>query len=298
MKLHSFTALLVTIGVCVKNCEAVIGDAISSVIHQDFPHELMEVIFVDDGSKDNTLLAIRGHLPKLDMQTKIFHHPWKGLGVTRNVVVDNARGKYIIWVDGDMLLHKDFVRKQVEFMEINPDVGIGKGKYDLTSQGNLVSDLENMEYAIANLRQKGKASSIPLGTGGSIYRVEAIRQAGGFDNKILGVGEDMDAEQRISNSGWLLAVTSAVFREKRRRTWKSLWDEYFWYGRGNSYLVANRNESFDARKLFFPLILKAELSRVVAAYKQTGRKAALLLPLNYSFKRIAWFFGLISHFSR
>ncbi|MEM5867131.1 MAG: glycosyltransferase [Candidatus Aenigmatarchaeota archaeon] len=41
-----------------------------------------------------------------------------------NVVVKNASGKYIIWVDCDMILPKDHVQKQVEFMEQNPKVGI------------------------------------------------------------------------------------------------------------------------------------------------------------------------------
>jgi cellulose synthase/poly-beta-1,6-N-acetylglucosamine synthase-like glycosyltransferase len=41
----------VTIGVCVRNCEDYIEDAIRSILDQDFPHELMEVIFVDDAAQ-------------------------------------------------------------------------------------------------------------------------------------------------------------------------------------------------------------------------------------------------------
>jgi glycosyltransferase involved in cell wall biosynthesis len=286
--------LKVTIGVCAKNCGAIIKGAINSISDQDYPHELMEIIFVDDGSSDNTLSVIQGILPRLDIKTKLFHHEWRGLGVTRNVVVKNASGEYIIWVDGDMTLSKDFVRRQVEFMEQDPPVGIGKGKYGLSGQGNLISDLENMEFAIANLRCRGKAGSTPLGTGGSIYRVEAIRQVGGFDNDITGSGEDMDAEQRISAAGWLLDVTSAVFYERRRKTWNSLWNEYFWHGKGNSYLFEKGKKSFDSKKLLLPLSIKVEVTRMVVAYKLTGRKVALLLPLHYAFKRTAWFLGFMS----
>jgi len=45
---------IATIGVCVRNCEATIKEVINSIINQDFPHELMEVIIVDDGSEDRT----------------------------------------------------------------------------------------------------------------------------------------------------------------------------------------------------------------------------------------------------
>jgi glycosyltransferase involved in cell wall biosynthesis len=287
---------IVTIGVCVRNCAAIIKDTIDSLNHQDFPHELFEVIFVDDGSEDATLSVINELIPEMQMQKKVFHHDWKGLGISRNTVVSNASGKYIIWVDGDMSLPADFVRKQVDFMESYPDVAIGKGKYDLTTQGSLVSDLENMQCAKANLRKKGKAGSIPLGTGGSIYRVEAIRQVGGFDASIIGVGEDMDAEQRISAAGWMLDVTPAVFREKRRSSWHSLWQEYFWYGGGNSYLLQKHKESFDQKKLLIPLSLMAEVSRMIVAYKVTGRKTAFLLPLHYVFKRTAWVLGFVTNF--
>ena len=44
----------VTIGVCARNCETTIGEAVESIIMQDYPHELIEVIFVDDGSTDGT----------------------------------------------------------------------------------------------------------------------------------------------------------------------------------------------------------------------------------------------------
>ena len=79
----------VTIGICVKNCEATIKEAIDSVIDQDFPHELMEVIFADDDSTDETLSIIESYGPNMDMQAKVFHHEWKGLGVTRDIVVNN-----------------------------------------------------------------------------------------------------------------------------------------------------------------------------------------------------------------
>jgi len=38
----------VTIGVCVRDCEDFIGEATDSIVNQDFPHDLIEVIFVDD----------------------------------------------------------------------------------------------------------------------------------------------------------------------------------------------------------------------------------------------------------
>jgi len=281
----------------VRNCQDLIREAIDSIINQDYPHELMEVVFVDDGSEDKTLAIIEGYVPKMDMPTKVFHQEWKGLGSARNVVVNNASGKYIIWVDGDMQLPRSFVRKQVTFMERNPSVGIGKGKYGIYVQENLVSTLENMEFIASNFRLKGKENSTPLGTGGSIYRFEAIRQVGGFDQNITGSGEDMDAEYRIKASGWLLNITPAVFYERRRKTWKALWNEYFWHGKSASYLFGKNVRIINPYKLWPPVTLVTEFFRVTFVYKLTCRKVALLLPIHYIFKRIAWLFGFIRGFT-
>jgi glycosyltransferase involved in cell wall biosynthesis len=288
--------LKVTIGVCVRNCEGLIQDTIRSIAHQDFPHRLIEVIFVDDGSTDKTLHIIRSFVPKLDIRVRIFHHEWQGLGPTRNVVVNNAAGEYIVWVDGDMILSRDFVRKQVEFMERNSEVGIGKGRYGMYPQPSLAGALENMEFVVATSERRRDRQIPPLGTGGSIYRTRAIRDVAGFDNNITGSGEDMDMEYRLDLAGWKRDITCAVFYERRRENWKSLWKEYFWHGRGSSRLLGKRNQIIDMRKFWPPIAIGTEVFRMVTAYRLTNSKVALLLPLQYVFKRTAWFLGLFKSY--
>ena len=285
----------VTIGICVKNGAVTIADAIESLIKQDFPHKFMEAIFVDDGSEDNTLSVIQRYIPKLDMQVRLFHHQWKGLGVSRNVVVDNAAGDYIIWVDSDMTLAPDFVSRQVEFMKHNSETGVGKGQYGICAQDSWVGDLENVEFVVAHFRRREKTNSVPFGTGGSIYRVKAIRQVGGFDKHIKGSGEDVDAEFRLKTAGWQLAATSAVFYERRRGTWKSLWSEYFWHGKDSSNFFDKNRQMVHSYSLWPPALIAIELFRMIMAYKLTHRKVVLLLPIHYIFKRTAWFLGFVKN---
>lgn len=281
----------VTIGVCVKNSENSIADAIDSIHDQDFPHELMEIIFVDDGSEDKTLSIINSRVQSMGLKFRIFHHQWKGLGYSRNLVVSSANGEYIIWVDGDMSLPQDFVRKQVKYMDGNPDVGIGKGRYGMRHITGLVAYLENLDALVKLLYDRQTTSSEPLGTGGCIYRVEAIREAGGFDENITGVGEDMDAEYRILASGWLLQVTNAEFYERRRNTWKELWTEYFWHGSGGRKILMKVSPRSMLLRIFPPTVFLTVISRSCSAYKLTHKKIVFVLPLQWIFKRMAWFLG-------
>ena len=297
MEYNSHTHIVnVTVGMCVRNSEATIKEAIGSVLNQSYPHQFMELVIVDGCSQDKTLKILTDSLKKAKIRTKIFYEN-EGLGRARQIVVDNAGGKYIVWVDGDMVLSKDFVRKSVEFMEENPKVGIAKGKYGIyaiRNPENLVAALENVEFLLSTMFE-GETSSKSLGTSGCIYRVEAIKQVGGFDPLIKGVGEDMDAENKVRKAGWLLCVTSALFYETRRQTWSSLWNEYFWHGKGGYHLFRKDRRMINIHKMMPPVALVTEFSRVIAAYKLTRRKIVLFLPLHYLFKRMAWFFGFLSN---
>ena len=139
---------VVTVGICVRNGEKLLPYAVDSVIEQDFPPEQIQVVFVDDGSKDKTPQIISEYLPKLSAESKFIQGSWKGLGSARQTVVENASGAYIVWVDCDMVLANDFIRRQVEFMNANLEVGIGKGMYGINKNEKLVAALENMGFLI------------------------------------------------------------------------------------------------------------------------------------------------------
>lgn len=278
---------LVTIGLCVKNAEQTIYQAIESILDQDFPHILMELIVVDGHSEDKTLKIIRDALSGKKIQYEVFFED-KGLGTARQIVVDNARGKYIVWVDGDMILNKDYVRTQVEFMERNPKVGVAGGKFKMLPNLNLVATVENIEWLVWDFESQNKPVLEPTRNycGGTIYRVQAIKEAGGFDPNIKGSGEDLDAEHRISEAGWFLHFTTeALFHDNRKNTWQGIWNENFWYGYGSHYFL----HKYMKRVSAFSFL--EGLQRSSVAYKLTHRKIVFLLLLQYTFKKIAWCFG-------
>jgi glycosyltransferase involved in cell wall biosynthesis len=255
----------------------------------------MEIIIVDGYSSDGTMHIVKETLRNSDIKTRIFFE-YRGLGFARQIVVDNAAGDFIIWVDGDMRLPKSFVRNQVEFMEQNPKVGIAKGRYDILKENSLVATLEDIEFLVS-FGQEKEVSFEPLGASGCIYRVEAIKQAGGFDINIKGVGEDMDAEFRVKVAGWKLYISPAYFYESRRKTWQALWREYFWHGRGGFHILKKNKRILNPHRMFPPILLFKKLIQVAHAYRLTYQKKAFLLPLHYAFKRTAWFFGFMKeHF--
>ena len=291
----------VSLGICVRNCEDYLREALNSIADQTYPHSLIELVIVDDGSEDGTLSIVKENVSKLDITAKIFHTSWKGLGHARNMVVANAEGDLILWVDGDMVLSKDYVAKLVEFMDRHPEVGIAKGKQALEPGGNTLATLEGYSRAagrMVNYRSK-QARMKSLGTGGAIYRVEALEKVGGFDERLRGYGEDQDVEIRIRNLGWLLDTVDVKFTDYERHalTWKSLWRRYWLRGYQTRYFLQKNKRMIRHYRNFPPAAFFSGLSTSFVLFKLTHERAVFLLAFISSFKMTAWYVGFVrNHF--
>ena len=98
----------------------------------------------------------------------------RGLGKARQLVVNKANGKCIIFADADVKLFDDFTKKHVSFVEENPNVGVAFGK-PMNQEGTLVSTVWNLHcYATGG----------SVGNCATIYRPEAIEEVHGFDPNI------------------------------------------------------------------------------------------------------------------
>jgi GT2 family glycosyltransferase len=291
----------VTIGVCARNCEVSIRDVINSIMSQDFPHNRIKIVFIDDGSKDRTLSVIQQFIPELDMVAVAFHTAWEGLGHARNMVLKNAEGDYILWVDGDMFMSPDFLSKLVAYIERDPTAAIVKGRLALVPKPNLLATLENYSRAASKMvdYQSPKSRFKAVGTGGSLYLIQALRSVGGFDEKLRGYGEDWDVELRLRKAGWSMYTVDATFVDYERYglTWKSLWCRYWLRGYFTHYFLHKNRGMIEHYRMFPPAASLSGLLSSFVIYRLTRQKAVFLLALESTFKMTAWYVGFLrSHF--
>lgn len=97
----------VTVSVCIPvyNAENYIAACLDSLIKQTL--EGIEIICVDDGSKDNSAEIIKQYQKKYK-NIKLVQQENQGLGGARNTGIRNATGKYVGFVDAD-----DFVDEKM-----------------------------------------------------------------------------------------------------------------------------------------------------------------------------------------
>jgi len=96
---------LISIIIPAYNEEDLIAECLESIKSQSYKN--LEVIVVDDGSRDRTLEIAKG----LKVKTMSQYH--KGPGSARNLAASHAKGKILVFVDADMTFDKNFIRDLV-----------------------------------------------------------------------------------------------------------------------------------------------------------------------------------------
>ena len=105
---------LISIIVPVYNSELYINRCLDSLLKQTYKN--IEIIIVDDGSKDNSLQLIKDYANK-DSRIKVYTQSNQGPSVARNTGLDNSTGKYIMFVDADDFIDKNMVANMVEVIK-------------------------------------------------------------------------------------------------------------------------------------------------------------------------------------
>ena len=108
---------------CAYNLEKIVNVAIESVLNQKFDN--YELIIVNDGSSDNTLEVLKKYEEKANGKIRVINNKKNiGLSASRNKAIRQAKGEYIVHLDGDDTLYN---RNTLA----NIDATIGDQEYDI-----------------------------------------------------------------------------------------------------------------------------------------------------------------------
>lgn len=111
--------IILSIIIPVYNVEKYVRKTLESIFESTLPKSGLEVIVVNDGTKDNSMSIVNEFAAKFD-NLKIINQENQGLSVARNTGLKAARGKYVWFVDSDDWVEYDslpFLLKHLEYSE-------------------------------------------------------------------------------------------------------------------------------------------------------------------------------------
>jgi glycosyltransferase involved in cell wall biosynthesis len=246
---------------CFKYAEY-LPDALDSVLVQTYLN--WECIIISDGSPDNTE-EVALHYCQKDKRFKYFYKENGGHSSARNFGIKYSSGKYILPLDADDKLNKDYLKKAVEKIESAEDIKLVTGHVQHFGDVNekvTMPSYELSSYLVVNY--------ISIS---SLFRRVDFDKAKGFDETMLAF-EDWDLFIKILKNGgkiFELPLTGLYYRKKNDSLFRQAVTDK---KRQFKDLLQLYNNNIDVYEKYFetPILLIQEnekMKRVIHNYQKT-----------------------------
>lgn len=187
---------LVSIISPVYNIAEFIGDCIESVLNQSF--EDFELIIVDDGSSDDSLKICK-HYQTLDSRIVIVENKHQGVSAARNSGIDKAKSEYITFIDGDDLIHQNYLEYLLStIQQFEADIVIADYKkispYFRITKNTILYEYRAIEFSHAEIFNLLFDEINYMTVWGKLYKRNII---GNQKFKDFALGEDVEFNSRV-----------------------------------------------------------------------------------------------------
>ena len=173
---------------------------VKSLITQDYPN--LEIIFVDDGSKDETYQIVKDAFSN-NRNVHVFTKPNGGKATALNFGIANSNADYIVCIDADTQLKSDAVSLLMKYFD-NEKVAAVAGNVKVGNEVNIITKWQSIEYITSqnfDRRAFDLLNCITVVPGAiGAFKKEAVKLAGGFTTDTL--AEDCDLTMRLHRQGY------------------------------------------------------------------------------------------------
>jgi len=191
----------VSVLVPVKNEEKVVGRLLDSLVRLDYPKENLEVVVVEDESRDRTLEICKGYAEKYPW-IKVFHRDASlGKGDALNFAFHRSSGEIVATFDADDVPEEQAVKKALRYFN-SPETGAVHGFHrTLNLRESIVSRLaayENFLYRLSNDGKYALGLFVTFSGSNTFFRRTALEKVGLWDPKSL--VEDAELSVRFARA--------------------------------------------------------------------------------------------------
>ena len=221
----------VSILVPAYNEEKTIARTLESIFNLDYPQDRMEVIVINDGSKDKTEEVIRKFTQGRN-NLRVLSHANCGKAASLNKAIALASGEFFACLDADSFVDSRTLRKMLHlyYKENDERIAVITPAMKVFEPKNLLQKVQWLEYLVVILisRVSSEMDSLYVAPGPfSLYRMSIIKAIGGFD--ATNITEDQENAYRLQkhhyrikqcHDGYVYTTTprtlSPFYRQRKR----------------------------------------------------------------------------------
>jgi GT2 family glycosyltransferase len=191
---------VVTVLIPAFNEEKVIVATVERILGSDYPN--LDVLVIDDGSKDHTAYITRSHFMN-EKRVSVISIPNGGKANALNVGLANAQGEVVVALDADTQFERTTISRLVRWFS-DPEIGAVAGNAKVGNRINMITRWQALEYIVAqNLERRALSAldtlTVVPGAVGA-WRRDVLRELGGFPADTL--AEDQDLTIAIQTRGY------------------------------------------------------------------------------------------------
>jgi len=222
------------------NEEIVIKKTLESMIESQYPRK--EIIFVDDGSTDNTLEIAK----EFKDEITVLHKENGGKASALNYALVYAKGEIIVVVDADTIIGRNSIKEIVKGFEVNEHVAAVAGNIKVRNRVNWITKCQALEYltGIQVIRRAfdmfGSITVVPGALGA--FKKSCVSGTGSYGKETI--VEDFDQTIKLLKAGLITqgSVKAVAYTEAPNTLDDFVKQRKRWY-RGNIQVLKRHSDA-------------------------------------------------------
>ena len=126
----------VSIVIPIYNAEKYLSRCLDSIINNDYKN--IEIILMNDGSTDTSKIICEKYCRKYKY-IRLFNNQNQGVAITRNIGLEHIKGEYVMFIDNDDWIERNYISTYVKNLE-NKKYDAIFGGYKRVNSENKVLD--------------------------------------------------------------------------------------------------------------------------------------------------------------
>jgi cellulose synthase/poly-beta-1,6-N-acetylglucosamine synthase-like glycosyltransferase len=221
---------------------------ILSLLGQDYPKELYELIVVDNNSDVSIQQIIQSFNVKYVRENR------KGSYFARNKGLELAQGEIAAFIDADCVADPHWLSELLEGFKDSEIGGIGGKILKLKPQTWVQANAEDLAEQQLTPQYLPFHDAPYIVTANAAYRMSVLRKLEGFDTQFQS-GGDVDLAWRVQAKGFKIITTpDAVVHHAARETVRGYFKQFFNYAAGHVLLFKKHRHNTGYYTNIYPFL--------------------------------------------